>query len=259
MVAAILFLFCAGLAASRAAGLDPAQMSAEEIKALEQRLTDASCYKGAIDGRTGASLDAAIKTCPDQQPFLRIEVGVHTAPIRDIAADAACRLVATASIDNTVRLWSLPGGKLQRVVRLPIGGGDGGRVAVTAISANGHFLAVGRDGHYLSDEASSVLYLFEIAKTGELTILHRMSFGSRVTKIAFSGDGDRLAIGFTGPEGKGIVRGAQGVRVIDVRSGRELFADADYKNRMFLAWPSRRMAQSSLRVSMANCVVMGPT
>ena len=233
IAAAVPFLFCAGLAPGRAAGLDPAQMSVDEIKALEQRLTDAGCYKGMIDGTASGALDAAIKACPDQQPFLRVEVGVHTAQIGHIGVDAACRLVATASVDKTVRLWSLPEGKLQRVVRLPIAVDDGGRVAETAISPNGHLLAVGRDGHYLSDEISSVVYLFEIPKTGELMILHRMPFGSRVTKIAFSGDGERLAVGFKGPEGTGIVRGAQGVRVIDVRSGRELFADADYESDVF--------------------------
>ncbi len=253
------FILC-GSGASRAAGLDPAQMSTEEIKALEQRLTDAGCYKGMIDGTASGALDAAIKACPDQRPFLRIEVGVHTAPIWHIGVDAACRLVATASVDKTVRLWSLPEGKLQRVVRLPIGADDAGRVAVTAISPNGHFLAVGSEGgHYLSDETSSALYLFEIAKTGELTILHRMPFGSRVTKIAFSGDGDRLAVGFIGSEGKGIVRGAQGVRVIDVRSGRELFADADYVSDVFgLAFAPDGGAYH-VELLTANCVAMGPT
>ena len=95
------------LAPARAAGLDPAQMSADEIKALEQRLTDADCYKGAIDGTVSAALDAAIKACPDQRPFLRIEIGMHTAPISRIGVDDACRLLATASDDKTVRLWSL--------------------------------------------------------------------------------------------------------------------------------------------------------
>ena len=48
---------------------------------LEQRLTDAGCYKGAIDGKASRALDDAIKVCPDQSPFLRIETGMHTAPI----------------------------------------------------------------------------------------------------------------------------------------------------------------------------------
>src|SRR5208282_1869876 len=52
------------LRAAHAAQLDPARMSADTIRALEQRLTDAGCYKGAIDGKTGEALDAAIKACP---------------------------------------------------------------------------------------------------------------------------------------------------------------------------------------------------
>ena len=48
---------------------------------------------------------------------------MHTAAIRRIGVDAACSLLATASDDKTVRLWSLPDGKLKRVIRLPIGDG----------------------------------------------------------------------------------------------------------------------------------------
>jgi WD40 repeat protein len=203
VAAAIPFVFRASLAPA-GAGLDPAHMSLGEIKALEQRLTDAGCYKGIIDGSASRLLDDAIKACPDQRPFLRVEVGIHTAPIWDVGPDAACRIVATASVDKTIRLWSLPEGKLQRVVRLPIGVDGAAKVAATAVSPNGHFLAVGReDGHDPSDEISSVLYLIEIAKTGEPTLLHRMPFGSRIKKIAFSGDGNRVAVGFAGPQGTG--------------------------------------------------------
>src|SRR5271165_2743758 len=77
--------------------LDPAHMGTDAIKALEQRLTDAGCYKGAIDGQASGALDDAIKACPNQRPFLRIETGMHTAMVNRIGVDASCSMLATAS------------------------------------------------------------------------------------------------------------------------------------------------------------------
>ena len=80
-LAAVATIGCAAIvsiAPVRAADVDPSKMSADAIKALEQRLIDAGCYRGAIDGQTSGALDDAIKACPDQHPFLRIETGMHT-------------------------------------------------------------------------------------------------------------------------------------------------------------------------------------
>ena len=142
-VAAIGWAALVSIAPARAVDVDPATMSADAIKALEQRLTDAGCYKGFVDGKTSEALDSAIRACPDQRLFLRIETGMHTAPIRSIGVDAACSLLATASDDKTVRLWSLPDGKLKRVIRLPIGDGNAGKVNATALSPDGRLLAAG--------------------------------------------------------------------------------------------------------------------
>jgi WD40 repeat protein/uncharacterized caspase-like protein len=229
MIAALVLAAFGLRAPGRAAGLGPAQMNADEIKALEQRLTDAGCFKGAIDGATSAALDEAIKACPDQRPFLRIETGMHTAPLNSIGADAACRLLVTTSDDKTVRLWSLSDGKLQRVMRLPIGIGYSGRVFAVGISGDARLIAIGRhDGYFLGDGTAAAIYLYQIGKTGEPSLVRRTTFVSRVTAIAFSRDGSRLAIGFKGPQGIGVAPGSQGVRVIDVGSGRELLADASY-------------------------------
>jgi WD40 repeat protein len=220
MVAALILFAFAGLTAGRAAGLDPSKMSVDEIKALEQRLTDAGCYKGAIDGAASAALDDAIKACPDQRPFLRIETGMHIARIQAIGVDAACRLLATASGDKTVRLWSLPDGKPQRIVRLPIGEGDAGKVYATALSPNGSWLAAGGWDAAWDKGGKVSLTLINVA-TGAIRRVG--AFDDVINHLAFSADGRRIAVGL-GRSG--------GLRVIDSATGVELLADRDYGDRI---------------------------
>ena len=67
MIAALALAAIAELAPPRAAGLNPAEMSADAIKALEQRLTDAGCYKGAIDARASDALDEGVSRISSQK------------------------------------------------------------------------------------------------------------------------------------------------------------------------------------------------
>src|SRR5277367_2765933 len=112
---------------------DVSTPSRDETVTLQRRLTEGGCYNGAIDGAPSEALDGAVKACPDQAPVLRIEAGMHTASINSIGVDAACARIATASDDKTVRLWSLPDGKWQRTIRLPIGPGNDGKVFAAAL------------------------------------------------------------------------------------------------------------------------------
>jgi hypothetical protein len=84
LLARLAVLLSAGVASA-----GEARPSREETLTLQQRLTDAGCYHGPIDGASSAALDAAIKACPDQAPFLRIETGMHTAEIYRIGVDAS--------------------------------------------------------------------------------------------------------------------------------------------------------------------------
>jgi WD40 repeat protein len=77
------------------------------------------------------------------EPLLRLNTDRHTAPIWSIATDAQNRFVVTASGDKTARVWSLPNGKLQAVLRVPIGDGRAGRLFAVALTPDGSTVALG--------------------------------------------------------------------------------------------------------------------
>jgi WD40 repeat protein len=135
----------------------------------------------------GRAQDAAPELPTD--PILRIETGKHGALISRIDTDAENRFAVTASDDKTVRVWSLPEGRLMRVLRLPIDQGNIGKANAVAISPDGTTVAVG--GWTGTTVHSENIFLFDRA-SGELK--QRLShLPNVVCHLAYSPDGRRLA------------------------------------------------------------------
>jgi WD domain, G-beta repeat len=150
------------------------------------------------------------------EPMLRINAPSHTAPIRGIATDAAERFAVTASDDKTVRVWSLPDGKLRRVIWLPSGTGDLGKAKAVALSPDGNTIAVG--GWTTPSGFNTNIYLFDRA-SGAL-VQRLPGLPNVVMHLEFSPDGKRLAAA---------VSGANGIRIFDVANRYQLLpSDSDY-------------------------------
>ena len=98
-------------------------------------------------------------------PVLRIEPGMHTAPIVDAATDQSRDLLVTGGLDNTVRIWALPELRLVRVLRPPIGSGGEGLVGAVALTPDGRIVAVG--GWPAAESGQYAVDLFDVA-TGRL-------------------------------------------------------------------------------------------
>jgi WD40 repeat protein len=131
-------------------------------------------------------------------PILRLDTGMHTAPIRSIDVDAAERYLVTGSSDKTVRVWSLPDGRLLRVLRPPIGKGNEGRIDAVAISPDGQTVAMGGITGYQWDKKVSI-YLFNRA-TGELR--QRITgHPNIILHLDFSPDGRYLVASLYGNNG----------------------------------------------------------
>lgn len=146
---------------------------------------------------------------------------MHTSTIWNMGVDAQGRYLVTGSYDKTVRVWSLPEGKLLRVLRPPIGVGEEGKIFAVAISPDGRLVACGGWTGYQWDRSNS-LYLFDRASG---TLVRRITgLPNVVDDICFSRDGRLLAAGVGGREGVGVFRAATGELVM---------TDTDYDDSIY--------------------------
>jgi hypothetical protein len=140
-------------------------------------------------------------------PQLRIEAGMHTSLIGQIAVDAEAHLLVSGSLDKTVRVWDLRSGALVSTLRLPFGPGHEGRIYAVAISPDGELIAAsGRTG---PERGPHRLYVLE-RKTGRVR-WHDDTLKAVAIRLKFSHDGKRLAAAFQEDQGLRFYRAADGI------------------------------------------------
>ncbi len=145
---------------------------------------------------------------PPTKPILRIETGMHSGLLKDLAVDSAETFFATCGLDGTVRIWDLASGELQKTLRVPYG--PACALYSLSISPDGKQIATGGTAGY-AWENSVPIYLFDRA-SGQ--IVRRFTGLPNATQsIRFSADGKYLAVGLAGNDGLRVIRVADGVQV----------------------------------------------
>ena len=125
---------------------------------------------------------------PARDPILRVETVMHATAVFGMAVDRAGKILVTASTDKTARVWDVATGNLLRVLRVPIGDGDEGKLYAAALSPDGQVIATG--GHTEGTEGDAV-YLFD--RTSGRLLRRLTGLPDIVHHLAFSPDGARLA------------------------------------------------------------------
>ena len=156
----------------------------------------------------------ALAELPDE-PLLRLEPGMHGAPIVRIDVDAGERFLVTGSDDKTVRVWSLADGRLLKTLRVPIGEGNVGRISAVAISPDGERIAAGGWGPNLGAPVSIC-----ILERASGRIVDRIDgLPNVIYHLVFSPDGRHLVA---------CLGGANGIRIYETEGFDEVAADPGY-------------------------------
>lgn len=143
---------------------------------------------------------------------LRVEMTEHSAAIRRIAVSPDGGLVATVGDDKTGRIWRASDHRLLAVLRVPVGEGDQGRLYGVAFSPDGQKVAVGG-----TSGASSVPHRIEIFDSNQGTRIKTLSLDAgNIVRLLWTRDGRHLAA---------CLSGRDGLRIVDVDSGRLAFAE----------------------------------
>lgn len=162
---------------------------------------------------------AQTATDPPTTPFLRVDAGMHTAAITDLASDGQAALIATSSADKTVRLWHAADGSPVAVLRVPIAEDAEGELNTVTVAPDGkHVLAGGSTGY--SFGPGFAVYLFD---TDRQAMIGRLAgLPAAIMDVAYAPSGKSFAIGFAK---------TAGIRLYD-GGGRQIAADNDYGDRV---------------------------
>jgi WD40 repeat protein len=182
-------------------------------------------YRAALFALCVASAAIAAPALAEKlptDPLLRIEAGMHTSVVKAVSLSADEKLAATGTDDKTVRLWSVPDGRLLRTFRMPVDSGNGGKVFAVALSPDGSLVAAaGWDAAYEVEQHMYVT-LFD-ARTGAM--LGRLGpLPNIINILEFSPDGGRLVAGFGG---------RSGVKVWAAPVWTEALSDAGYGDQVY--------------------------
>lgn len=149
----------------------------------------ASVRAGRLD------LDEALRLI--DQASLRVELGRHAARVTGVAVGKG-GLIATSSLDRTLRLWALDSDENEAVLRPPSEPtGLEGQLGAVALSPDGRILATSGRTQFFETATGrgSAIYLFD-RRTGEL--LRRLPGDTRArsfeqySRLLYSPDGKRL-------------------------------------------------------------------
>lgn len=182
----------------------------DKQKFLSGHTGEIKCVAFANDGKhfaTGCSDGVIIVwTTRTGKVYRRIEG--HNGPVNCVAFSNNGRQLVSGGDDAAVRVWTLGSAKLRYELR-----GHSAPVRCAAFSPDDHLIGSGGDDH--------TVRLWNKKKAESIHILNRHVGG--IESIAFSPDGQRIASG--GDDG--------GIRIWDCRSGKNLKAMRDGKQRQF--------------------------
>lgn len=211
--------------------LPPAPSSAPSLAAVSSVTpgaadTDAQAMAPAAPDREALihKLLASYSTLPTD-PFLRIEPGAHIHAIHALAVSPRDNLLATASVDLTVRVWDKTSGELKETLRPPMGSAGQGTMHALAFSPDGTRLAAGGLSFFAHRPASPkqaqfTAYLFDPV-SGEIAASID-DLPGRVHHLAYSANGRQLAVAYGATAlaelGNERIVGSSGVRIYDAQS-----------------------------------------
>ena len=150
------------------------------------------------------------------EPLLRLEPGMHWAPIKRIDVDAAGRFLVTGSDDRTVRVWSQGDGQLLKTLRVPLGEGNVGR----GLCGGDHARRRADRGRGLGtrgERSDNSIYVFE--RAGGRIVARVDGLPNVIHHLAFSPDGRHLVA---------CLGGSNGIRIYETGAFQETASDRDY-------------------------------
>ena len=173
------------------------------------------------------ALAAGVSSAAGQtlEPILRVETGMHTTLIRRVVVDSARNRLITASDDKTIRVWQMPEARLLSVLRVPIDAGHEGQVFGLALSPDGKTVAAaGWTGWDWEGKGS--IYLFDVA-SGDL-VRRYGGLNETVSALAWSRDGQYLAVGLQSRGGFRVLRADTGAVVANDPQYNDKLQDLDF-------------------------------